>query len=144
MNVGVKSRLTNAGVLYRVNTEPSTEPFMNSRNAARDTPPCWASTVTSASDCVTTPSKMLCASLTSRATSPLADVGRPTADGAAAVLDGSPYGVVGAGDRDRQLAGPDHLGIAAHRRGQQRRAAPAASARTRSEVSAETVLESTR
>jgi hypothetical protein len=70
VKVGWKSRFTSAGDLYLVNVEPSTESFRNSRNAARLTPPRSASTVTSASDSITTPRKTLCAIFTSRAASP--------------------------------------------------------------------------
>src|SRR5919106_1621512 len=70
VNVGVKSRFTNAGVLYFVKVDPITLLLRKSRNALRRTPPFSASTVISAIDCVTTPSIRLWQILTRRAASP--------------------------------------------------------------------------
>ena len=70
VNVTLKSRLTSAGVLYREKVEPITLWFMNSRNACRGTPAFCASTVISASDCVTTPRNTLWQIFTMRDSSP--------------------------------------------------------------------------
>ena len=70
VNVTLKSRFTNAGVLYFVKVEPITLWFMKSRNACRGTPAFCASTVISASDCVTTPRNTLWQIFTMRASSP--------------------------------------------------------------------------
>ena len=61
---GVKSRLTKAGVLYRVNVEPITLLLMQARNACLLTPLFSARTVTSARDWVTTPRNRLWHSFT--------------------------------------------------------------------------------
>ena len=70
MNVGVKSRLTYAGVLYRVNSEPITLALRQARNACRLIPLFSARTVTSAMDWATMPRNRLWQSFTIRASSP--------------------------------------------------------------------------
>ena len=70
VNVGVKSRLTYAGVLYRVNSEPITLELMQARNACLLTPLFSARTVISAMDWATVPRKRLWHSFTIRASSP--------------------------------------------------------------------------
>src|SRR5699024_7997972 len=64
VNVGVKSRLINAGDLYRENTEPITESFRKDKNASRLTPDFSVNTVISAIDWMTTPRNTLWAILT--------------------------------------------------------------------------------
>ena len=66
----MKSSLTNAGVLYRVNIEPITLSLRKARKSARDTPPCSARTVISAMHCETTPSMRLWQIFTNLARSP--------------------------------------------------------------------------
>ena len=127
VNVGVKSRLTSAGDLYRVNVEPITESLRNSRNAG----PADAALLGQHGDLGQglgdDAEEHVVADLDQPGHLAVADVGDAAAERSQQRLD-LVERLLGPGHGEGQLARLDDLGVAADRRGEELRPRLAAAA----------------